>query len=540
MRKGLLFAAVLAFGCPAACWAESNPAPSIFIKNKSPAVSFEVYEPGPDGRLVMPARTPPFQSYFDEDGVYATRVGGRVARHIATISGQASGMSNNDLRIEEALQREPSLTPAETAALRWLEQNKIELQGAAVVWHYTFDHTFNNIVVKAGWPSAFAQADIIKALILAYRKTSDQSYLDLATRAGYAFTVPCERGGLRCEVGGIPWFEEIPVPYGYAPMILNGHLYSVVMLYRLHELTDDQRIEAAYREGLASAKAMLLRYDTGYWSIYQLRPRELNTLLVIAPATEQTEIQDVSISSPVSTQSVLALHNGTRSTYDGNRVWGDGWGLASGSGRELTGLGMINLLPGRLTIDHDPVHIASMNVSVHYRSRDCTPPTVATYDYRARSKGFMKIVPTDYGRNEQGCELHLFLRNAVNQWSQIDAFYHDWHTRLVTELWRITGDPKFYATAVRWGRYAAAERELKTEETKATIAIPIFAPSESPEDDAAIMQALGGADPATLSRDKVIDALRAWFGTHCVGPKRVADIITRAGLHSEAIKLAAC
>jgi DNA-binding beta-propeller fold protein YncE len=526
---------------PAAAWAQINSVPSVHVDNPSPIVSFDVYEPGPDGAIPQHARTPSITYSVDAQGVPQAQVGAVIARHIATISGAASGMDNPDLDIAKAVAKRKSVSNSEQAALDWLMRNFVEIADNAIVWHYTFNHTFNNIVIKSGWPSAFSQADVIKAFLVAYGRTADARYIELAKRAAYAYTVTCEKGGLRCVVGGVPWFEEVPVPYGYAPMILNGHLYSVVMLRKLLDVAYDDRIAEAFRVGVDSAKRMLLQYDTGYWSIYQQRPRLLDVVLALYPEAENTEIHSVSVSSPSSQTSVLQLGDGQASTYPGNRVWGPGWSGGDTWGRILTGLAKITILPGRLSIPNDPVHVGTLTVSVKYKSPGCIPPTLATYDYRARSQGVVSIAPRGTVIAEDSCPILTYsLPTSLNQWSQLTEFYHDWHTRLVTELWRITKDAKFYTTAVRWGRYAVAESKLAAETTKGMIAEPIFSPSESPEDDATIAAVLEGRDPVTLSDDEIASALYRWIELKCLPPRHALALLARAGLMADSTMLPSC
>ena len=521
---------------------QTTLAPAVHVDNPPPVVSFDVFEPGPDGAIPELTQTPPITYTKDANGVPEVQVGAVVARHIANTSSVASGMSNSDLDIAGALHRSKSISNSEKPALDWLTSNYVEISDDAIVWRYTFTHTFNNIIVQSGWPSAFAQADVIKAFLLAYDRTSDEHYLDLAKRAGYAYSVPCEDGGLRCVVGGVPWFEEVPVPYGYAPMILNGHLYSVVMLHKLLQATHDPRIAAAFRDGVDSAKRMLLRYDTGYWTIYQQRPRLIDVFLALLPEAADTEVHSVSVSSPVSRTSVLRLGGGETSTYPGNNIWGPGWGERDAWGRELTGLAKITILPGQLSIDHDPIHVGALTVSVEYKSAGCVPPTLATFDYRARSQGLTWLQrgnTVSSGQNE--CPVQTYpLPARLNQWSTLTAFYHDWHRRLVTELWRITKDAKFYATAVRWGRYAEAERKLDPEASKDTVADPIFNPIEAPEDDAAIAEALDGKDPAELSDDEVTGAVRRWIELKCIPHQHAVALLARSGIAANVDKLPAC
>ena len=521
---------------------QTNSGPAVHVENHPPVVSFDIFEPGPDGKIPEHARTPPMYSRVDDNGVPEAHIGATTARHIATISGAASGIDNTDLNAAVTRRRRKTVSNSEKAALEWLTHNYVEISDDAIVWHYTFAHTFNNIVIKSGWPSAFAQADVIKALLLAYKRTFDKHYLDLARRAGYAYSVPCEEGGLRCIVGGVPWFEEVPVPYGYAPMILNGHLYSVVMLSRLLEISNDDRIAELFRVGIASAKRMLLRYDTGYWSIYQQRPRLIDVFLALLPRTTNTVVHSISVSSPVSRPSTLRLGNGEQSTYPGNGIGGPGWGESDAWGRKLIGLAKVTILPGRLSIDHDPIHAGALTVSVEYKSPGCVPPALATYDYRARSKGMAEIPRgSAIGSGQSGCPVQTYpLPAALNQWSQTTAFYHDWHTRLVTELWRITKDPKFYATAVRWGQYAVAEGKLNPETSDGAIAEPIFIPTEAPEDDAEITAALDGKDPAKLSDDEVVGAMRRWIELRCIPHQHAVALLARVGLAAETIRLSSC
>jgi hypothetical protein len=533
-------AALLGSGSAGDGRSETPPQPTVRVTNRSPLVSFDLFEPSENGRIPALPPTPAFSSSPDRNGVVETVVGAHRARHIAIISAQASGMENSDLDMGAALRKTPSLTPSEQAALTWLRENAIDIGGGAIVWHYTFDHTFNNMIIKSGWPSAFAQADVLKALLLAYRKTLDKSYLDLAIRAGYAFGVPCEAGGLRCEVGGVPWFAEVPVPYGYASMILNGHLYAVVMLHRLYQLDRDQRIGQAYREGMASAERLILRYDTGYWSIYQLRPRERDILLSLGPAATSTEIHQVSLSSPVSRPSTIGFGKEGGSTYPGNQTSTAGWGGISDWGRELQNVATLTIQPGRLTVNHDPVHIGGFDVAIDYKSPECVPPVLATYDYRAKSSGYMKVPPIGVTASLDGCSARYAMATAITPWAQIDEFYHDWHTRLVTELWRSSGSPKLYATAVRWRQYMAAARRLEPDKTHNVIFTPVFDPTESPEDDAEITEALHGVDPATLSEEDVSGALQEWIRRKCLPEQKAKTLLARAGIASQDGPASAC
>lgn len=500
------------------------------FNNLSPVVSFDLSVATANGVLAMPSISPTGDPEKDNNGVTGRIVHGSLTRHIGDIAGQASGIGNSDLDLAEGLRRVPTLTSDQKAALDWLQANAIDLHGEAVVWHYTADLAFNDLMVKAGWPSAFAQADVIKAFILAYKRSRDDKFLRLARKAARAFDVSCEAGGLKCTVGGITWYEEVPVPFGYAPMILNGHLYALIMLKHLYDLTGDPRIKASFEEGVASAGKMLTRYDTGYWTVYQLRPRVRDVPVALVASGSKVLVKELRLTSPMIEPSVLDLANRKKSTYAGNLAHGEGWSRLWRRGHRLKGVGQATLLPGPIKIDNDPVTYGHFEVTAVYEADSCSALRIATIDYRAESRGWM-LLPTDHAVVQDGrCTARAVLRNAVIQWSQLDSFYHRWHTRLVTELWRCTGDPTFYAAAIRWNQYRRSYEKLGEDRNPLTLREPIFDSTDSPEDDEAITAALQGAEPAELTDGTLRSAINAAASLGRWQEERREAILRRVGI----------
>jgi hypothetical protein len=105
----------------------------------------------------------------------------------------------------------------------------------------------------------------------------------------------------------------------------------------------------------------------------------------------------------------------------------------------------------------------------------------------------------------------------------------DWHTRLVTELWRISGDTLFYATAVRWRGYQSLFRAQQATASPAAFLRPVFDVKDSPGDDAAIMEALGSRDPAQMSPEAAADALKSWAAQRGLGKARTTALLGRMG-----------
>ena len=498
------------------------------FQSPAPAVSFQIHLADQEGRISMPPPVDLSNQHLNADGVWAIFIGGAEYTHIADISAQASGMGNDDVDLDGALKKASELTPQQRAALDWLDRHQIALEGDAVVWHYTFPHVFNDLAITSSWPSSFAQADAIKALLLAHFRTGEKRFLRLALRAGYAFGVPCEHGGLRCEVGGVPWFEEVPVPNGFAPMILNGHLYSVVLLHRLWTATGDRRIKDAFDEGLASARTMLLHYDTGYWSEYQLRPRVLNVMFQIDPAGSPMELREATIKSSVSSPSSIFFGSKGKRTFRSSSFVGN-ISASNATGSSVTGPVTLTLLPGPLTQQQDLPLISGFDILVRYVAADCTEARFATFDWRSTSHRLVSISNMKGSSSGGECLATGRLPNSINQWSTLTPFYHDWHTRLLIELWRITGDAKLYSTAVRWRRYAEEELRNRTAEGNSFFE-PIFNPIESDDEDHAIFRALKGRSPDALSAEDVRTALEGLFQSEGLDEPSRRSILARAGL----------
>jgi hypothetical protein len=454
----LLFLAALA---PALAMA-SDPLSTLVVNSSPPAISFEVRVNGEGGKIEMPAIIPGWklQRAIDPDGILAVRLpAGSLAYHVGIIASQLSGVPAYELDLDKAAAENPTLSSEQTAALQWLERHMVELEGGAVTWHNTFDHPFYNLIIRAPWQSAFAQADIIKGLMIAARVTRDRRHIETARRAAYAYGVACGRGGLRCRVGGVPWYEEIPIPHGFAPMILNGHLYSTLMLGRLARETGDERVDELFRAGIEAAKSQIPYYDTGYWTVYQRRPRMLNAYFLLRPNGE-TVLYEASLKSPWSLPAQGSFLE-TSGEDPQVAIGRPGW-TRTENGAALSGPGFLSIRPNRLAIDNNPIAFPGFTLTLIYSAPDCHPPTVATYDWRAGLNGYMALLPRETAPAGTRCRVTFHLTTTELQWSQTNRFYHDWHTRLAKELSALTGDPFFDKTARRWQGYLAEYDRLST------------------------------------------------------------------------------
>ena len=82
--------------------------------------------------------------------------------------------------------------------------------------------------------------------------------------------MPVAEGGVRAELGGGPFYEEYPTtPSSY---VLNGGIFALWGCHDVAVALDDALATRLWRDGLDVLAAEIDRWDTGYWSRYDLYP----------------------------------------------------------------------------------------------------------------------------------------------------------------------------------------------------------------------------------------------------------------------------
>jgi heparosan-N-sulfate-glucuronate 5-epimerase len=123
--------------------------------------------------------------------------------------------------------------------------------------------------LRAPWPSAMGQGRALSVLTRAWQCTADAKYRESARRALAAFSVPIESGGITGTFDGRVTYEEYPAQP--APHVLNGMIFALFGLWDLARAhPDDGHAADIFERGAATVEALLPRYDTGWWSLYDL------------------------------------------------------------------------------------------------------------------------------------------------------------------------------------------------------------------------------------------------------------------------------
>lgn len=157
-------------------------------------------------------------------------------------------------------------------AADWFVRNQNEKTGG---WSNPVKRKISEFAeLKQGWYSAMGQGHAISLLARAfYHSNGDSKYLRAAINGMKPFRVPSRQGGVLARfMGKFDWYEEYPTTP--SSFVLNGFIYSLLGLYDLKMTAPSTAARDAsflYDQGMISLKRLLLLYDTGSGSVYDLR-----------------------------------------------------------------------------------------------------------------------------------------------------------------------------------------------------------------------------------------------------------------------------
>ena len=131
----------------------------------------------------------------------------------------------------------------------------------------------HSYVLPAGWTSAMAQGEVASLLVRLHGVFGDEKYAEAAIRGLKPMRVPSAAGGVLAMLGGGPFFEEYPTtPPSF---VLNGGIFALWGAYDVALALGDEAAKQDYA-GMAEVLARNIdRWDTGYWSLYDLFPHPL-------------------------------------------------------------------------------------------------------------------------------------------------------------------------------------------------------------------------------------------------------------------------
>jgi heparosan-N-sulfate-glucuronate 5-epimerase len=127
--------------------------------------------------------------------------------------------------------------------------------------------------VEPPWVSGIAQGEAASLLVRVYRETAEQGFADAARRALAPMAVPSAAGGVRALLDGKPLPEEYPTdPPSH---VLNGAIFALWGYYDVATGLDDPGAAESFAAGVDALAGNIDRWDTGYWSRYDLYPHRV-------------------------------------------------------------------------------------------------------------------------------------------------------------------------------------------------------------------------------------------------------------------------
>ena len=152
------------------------------------------------------------------------------------------------------------------------QQSGGELDGA--FWHrFDYPHTFP---VSAPWISAMAQGEVASVLVRLHLETKRDEFADAAIRALKPIDVPQSAGGAQGVLDGAPFPEEYPTDP--PSLVLNGSMFALWGYYDVGTGLHDSGALDTWNARIDTLAANLHRWDTGFWSRYDLYPHVIKNV----------------------------------------------------------------------------------------------------------------------------------------------------------------------------------------------------------------------------------------------------------------------
>ncbi len=142
---------------------------------------------------------------------------------------------------------------------------------------FDFPHTFP---LRAPWISSMAQGEGASLLVRLHLETGSDRFAECAVRALAPMSVPTAQGGAMNLLGGRPFPEEYPTQP--ASFVLNGGIFSMWGLYDAGKGLGDSAAASAFEDALDTLAGNIGRWDTGWWSRYDLYPHPVTNVASMA------------------------------------------------------------------------------------------------------------------------------------------------------------------------------------------------------------------------------------------------------------------
>jgi heparosan-N-sulfate-glucuronate 5-epimerase len=210
---------------------------------------------------------------FDAEGVPLLDYHGKVGKQYNPIAVAQYALGNYNLAQRT---REQCYCDRFLANADWLLHNLDATKHGTYLWPHHFDFEYFRPLV-APWYSGLAQGQGLSVLLRAYAMTGSDAYWETARRVFPSLATPIDEGGVQyTDEAGHIWIEEYLVDP--PTHILNGFLWALWGVYDYHLLLGDQEAKALFDRYTETILSNLLKYDIGFWSLYELTPQRIKSI----------------------------------------------------------------------------------------------------------------------------------------------------------------------------------------------------------------------------------------------------------------------
>lgn len=155
--------------------------------------------------------------------------------------------------------------------INWLKSNVTKQQDKAL-YYFNWQQAWYPLV-KGSFTSGISSGRAIEALLLSFQELKDSSSLQLAQQLMRGYYIPIQQGGFTYMENDGWWYEEIADSSLQTPYILDGHIYAILGVQKLWELTKQDSAKTLVDRGLQALKNKLPFYDAGneviYYDVYK-------------------------------------------------------------------------------------------------------------------------------------------------------------------------------------------------------------------------------------------------------------------------------
>lgn len=250
---------------------------------------------------------------FDGKGVPLLDFRGKIGRQYVPVAITQYGLGNYNIykRTGDTNYLEKAILQAD-----WLIENLENNSFGIPVWNFHFDWEYKEKLM-APWYSGLSQGLGISLLTRIYSEKREAIYIETAQKAYIPLELPVEEGGvIYIDEENDPWIEEsiIDPP----THVLNGFLWAIWGVWDLYLLTEREQVREQFDSFAKTIEKNLYKYDTGYWSLYELAALRLKMLA--SPFYHSLHCVQLKIMAELTGKDVFKRYAGRWETYAEKRM----------------------------------------------------------------------------------------------------------------------------------------------------------------------------------------------------------------------------